>query len=164
MALPDQANQKKDVKELERRLVLAEYPSLRDEVNRTIDRLNTNELICGGFVFSIILYNLSFTNNSVVPGWIILVFSASLALVVAFSGEWRSKIFRRHLDQVDDYLFQLEEMFGNDVGWTHHYRREMAEKDQKRQYGSRSIFWHLLKFFAFANLVIQVFGLLFGPA
>lgn len=113
----------------DRALLLAEYQPLREEVNRTVDRMTANELACSAFVFSIILFQFSAKNVTSIPDWIVIPFGASLALVVAFLGYERSRVFRRHMDQVDDYLADIERALSSQFGWTNHYRDTCISSD-----------------------------------
>jgi hypothetical protein len=101
----------KKLTEDEKVLLLAEYEPLREEVNRTVDRMTANELACSAFVFSIVLFQFSTSNVTSIPDWIVVPFSASLAVIAAFVGFERSRVFRRHMDQVDNYLANLERQF-----------------------------------------------------
>jgi hypothetical protein len=152
-----QGERLKEATELERELMLAEYPPLREEVNRTIDRMTTNEFACTGFVFSVILLLLTQKVDSRVTPEIICVLGALLATVVAFLGEQRSSVFRRHMDQVDAYLREVELTFSEKWGWTGHYNRTMAASDMARQIGTRKTLWHVLKFCSLLHLAFQCF-------
>ncbi|MFD2648243.1 hypothetical protein ACFSX5_10615 [Devosia albogilva] len=139
----------------DRDFAIAEYQPLREEVNRTIDRMTNNELACAGFVFALILFQMSPAEGAFLPQFILGPLAATLGLVVALVGEGRSKVFRRHLDQVDDYLALLERRVSDDLGWTNHYRDNYKAADDKRRIGSRIILWHVLKFSALLNFVFQ---------
>lgn len=142
----------------DRELILAEYQPLREEVNRTVDRMTANEIVCSVFVFSIIVFQLSTDNRTSIPDWVVVPFGALLAMVVAFLGYERSKVFRRHMDQVDDYLALIERALSDQFGWTNHYRKTIQPKDA-RQTGSRRVLWHLLRFVSLANFVFQIAAL-----
>lgn len=150
----------KNVTQDDRDLLLAEYQPLREEVNRTVDRMTANELACSAFVFSIILFQFSTKNITPIPDWIVIPFGASLAMVVAFVGHERSKIFRRHMDQVDEYLVNLERALSSQFGWTNHYRDKIQPSDA-RQTGSRRVLWHILRFVALANFIFQCAALFY---
>lgn len=143
----------------EKALLLAEYGPLRDEVNRTVDRMTANELACSAFVFSIILFQFSTVNSTSVPNWIVFPLGASLAIVVAFLGHERSKVFRRHMDQVDNYLANMERTFSGRFGWTNHYQDTIRPSDS-RQTGSRVFLWHILRFVTLLNFVLQCAALI----
>lgn len=138
----------------DREFAMAEYQPLREEVNRTIDRMTNNELACAGFVFALILFQLSPQPGAILPQYIIGPLPALLGVVVAFVGEDRSSVFRRHMYQVDDYLALLERRLSAELGWTNHYRANFREGD-RRQTGSRLVLWHVVKFSALLNLVFQ---------
>lgn len=144
----------------DRALLLAEYQPLREEVNRTVDRMTANELACSAFVFSIILFQVSTKNVTSIPDWIVIPFGASLALVVAFVGYERSRVFRRHMDQVDDYLANIERAPSSQFGWTNYYRDTIQPSDA-RQTGSRRVLWHILRFVALANSIFQCAALFY---
>ena len=148
----------KSITRNDRELLLVEYAPLREEVNRTVDRMTANELACSAFVFSIILFQFSTKNVTSIPDWIITPFGASLAMVVAFVGYERSRVFRRHMDQVDDYLVHIERALSGQFGWTNHYRKTIQPSDV-RQTGSRRVLWHILRFVALANFVFQCVAL-----
>jgi len=153
----------KNVTQDDRELILAEYGPLREEVNRTIDRMTANELVCSAFVFSIILFQLSTDNATSIPDWIVVPFGALLALVVALLGHERSRVFRRHMDQVDDYLAEIERASSDQFGWTNHYRNTIQPSDA-RQTGSRRALWHILRFVTWANFVLQSVALFYPDA
>jgi hypothetical protein len=142
---------------LELELALVEYTPLREEVNRTIDRMTNNEVICGGFVYSIIAFLITVEIPIEWPSSMIHFIAAIVAIFVAFGGERRSAVFRRHMDQVDNYLAQIESKFGSNIGWTDHYRRTMERLDTSRQVGTRIVFWHMLKFLALLATVFVLF-------
>jgi hypothetical protein len=144
----------------DRDLLLVEYQPLREEVNRTVDRMTANELACSVFVFSIILFQFSTKNVTSIPDLIVIPFGASLAMVVAFVGHERSQIFRRHMDQVDDYLAKIERALSSEFGWSNHYRDTIQPSDA-RQTGSRRVLWHTLRFVALANFVFQCAALFY---
>jgi len=150
----------KSMPQNDRELLLAEYEPLREEVNRTVDRMTANELACSAFVFSIILFQFSTKNVTSIPDWIVVPFGSSLAMVVAFVGYERSQVFRRHMDQVDDYLADIERVLSSQFGWTNHYRETIKPSDV-RQTGSRRVLWHILRFSAFANFVLQCAALFY---
>jgi hypothetical protein len=133
---------------------------IREEVNRTVDRMTANELACSAFVFSIILFQISTKNVTSIPDWIVIPFGASLAMVVAFVGHERSKVFRRHMDQVEDYLANIERALSSQFGWTNHYRDAIQPSDA-RQTGSRRVLWHILRFVALANFIFQCAALFY---
>lgn len=150
----------KSITQNDRELLLVEYEPLREEVNRTVDRMTANELACSAFVFSIILFQFSTKNVTSIPDWIVIPFGASLAMVVAFVGYERSRVFRRHMEQVDDYLVHIERAFSSQFGWTNHYRKTIQPSDA-RQTGSRRVLWHVLRFVALANFVFQCVALFY---
>lgn len=150
----------KSITQNDRELLLAEYEPLREEVNRTVDRMTANELACSAFVFSIILFQFSTKNVTSIPDWVVVPFGASLALVVAFVGYERSRVFRRHMDQVDDYLADIERALSSQFGWTNHYRKKIQPSDT-RQTGSRRVLWHILRLVASANFVFQCVALFY---
>lgn len=150
----------KSITESDRELLLVEYQPLREEVNRTVDRMTANELACSAFIFSIILFQFSTKNVTSIPDWIVIPFGASLAMVVAFVGYERSRVFRRHMDQVDDYLADIERALSGQFGWTNHYKK-MIQPSDARQTGSRRILWHILRFVALANFVFQCVALFY---
>ena len=150
--------------EAKKALALAEYGPLREEVNRTIDRMTNNELACGGFIFAVIFASFTISSKdhqSIIP--CINILSSFLCIIVALAGETRSSVFRRHMDQVDQYLANIERQFGDDVGWTNHYRKTMAKCDDARQIGTRKLLWHILKFVACLNVAFQI-ALAFLPS
>lgn len=151
-----------ELTENEKALLLAEYQPLRDEVNRTVDRMTSNELACSAFVFSIVLFQLSTSNTTSIPDWIVAPLSGSLAMVAAFFGYERSKVFRRHMDQVDNYLADIELKFSDRLGWTNHYRKTIGPSDA-RQTGTRTVLWHALRFVSLFNFVLQCGALFVGP-
>ncbi len=150
-----------NINKCDKRLILAEYGPLRDEVNRTVDRMTANELACSAFVFSIIVFQLSMKNATPIPDWIVVPFGALLAMVVAFLGYERSRVFRRHMDQVDDYLAEVERALSDQFGWTNHYRKKMQPSDS-RQVGSRRVLWHMLRFVTLANFIFQTAALFYS--
>lgn len=151
----------KSISQDDRELLLVEYGPLREEVNRTVDRMTANELACSAFVFSIILFQFSAKNVTSIPDWIVIPFGALLAVVVAFVGYERSKVFRRHMDQVDDYLADIERALSSQFGWTNHYRKTIQPSDA-RQTGSRRVLWHILRFVVFANFCFQCCALFYS--
>lgn len=152
----------KSISQDEKALLLAEYQPLRDEVNRTVDRMTSNELACSAFVFSILLVQYSTANATSIPDWIVTPVVASLAMIAAFFGCERSKVFRRHMDQVDEYLCELERMFSDQFGWTNYYRDTIGPS-HARQTGTRTVLWHILRAMALANFVFQCASLLYMP-
>ena len=148
-------------------LYLVEYPPLRDEVNRTVDRMTSNEIICSAFIFSVVLFQFQFPAAAVIPRWIVIPSTSLLAVLVAYLGAARSRMFRRHMDQVDDYLEKIEKTLNSEGGWTTHYRRHHHDRatadtihKHARQETSRRLLWRFLEFFALANLALQTAGVL----
>lgn len=147
----------------EEKLLLVEYEPLRNEVNRTIDRMNTNEAICGAFVFSVLLFQASSPSTewpfpTVVGDFLV----GSVALLVAIFGYKRSLVFRSHLELVDDYLEKVEREFSEVWGWTTHYRASRGRIDKRRITHSRVVFWHLVRFLSFLNLFLRTAQHLLG--
>ena len=140
----------------DRDFAIAEYPPLREEVNRTIDRMTNNELACAGFVFALILFQISPQTGAFLPQYILGPLPAALGVIVAFVGEDRSNVFRRHMYQVDEYLAQLERRVSAEHGWTNHYRANFREGD-RRQVGSRIVLWHVVKYSALLNFAFQCY-------
>ena len=147
--------------EQDRLLLTTEYQPLRDEVNRTVDRMNQNEAICAAFAFTLIYAGQSVPDDAVFPAWLLQIAAASLGLLTAFYGEQRSLVFRRHLAMVEKYLGDLERRFSADFGWTNFYSKVVEGTRFQRQTGTRNIFWHILKFVTFANLLCILFVVLF---
>ena len=145
----------------DRSLLIAEYQPLRDEVNRTVDRMNQNEAICAAFAFTLIYAGQSVPDDAVFPAWLLQIGSACLGLLTAFYGEQRNLVFRRHLAMVEKYLGDLERRFSSSFGWTNFYSKVVDGTRIQRQTGTRNIFWHILKFATFANLGLLLFVALF---
>lgn len=132
------------LEEKEEKLLLVEYAPLRDEVNRTIDRLNQNEAICAAFAFSLVIASQNLSGNPRILPDVMWAPSAILAVLVCFYGQQRSKVFRRHLDMVERYLTDLERRFSPNVGWSNFYDRATRDTELPRQKGTRIIFWSIL--------------------
>ena len=138
-------------------LLTTEYQPLRDEVNRTVDRMNQNEAICAAFAFTLIYAGQSVPDDAAFPAWLLQISSASLGLLTAFYGEQRNLVFRRHLAMVEKYLGDLERRFSKSFGWTNFYSKAVEGTRIQRQTGTRNIFWHILKFATFSNLVLILY-------
>ena len=141
----------------ERSLLITEYQPLRDEVNRSIDRMNQNEAVCAAFAFTLIFASQSIPSETALPAWLLQIASAILALLTAYYGEQRNSVFRRHLSMVEKYLGDLERRFSSNFGWTNFYSTVVEGTMMQRQSGTRNIFWHILKFTTFANVVFVAF-------
>ncbi len=140
----------------EKALLLAEYQPLREEVNRTVDRMTNNEFVCSAAVFSIVIFQASFEYNKHYPKEFITLAIAVLCLFVAFFGSERSKVFRRHMDQVDKYLSNIERQFSQNFGWTNYYRKTIGESDTANQTGTRKVLWIVLQSVALINFALQI--------
>jgi hypothetical protein len=144
--------------ENEKALALAEIAPLRDEVNRAVDRMTTNEVLCTTFVLAIIVFQLTYQFQDYAFNLFISTSGSIIALAVAWLGCQRSGVFRRHLNQVDDYLEELELKFSEHGGWTSHYRRELHTKEIKTQAGTRNLLWHVLRYGTLLNFLVQLYA------
>lgn len=118
--------------------------------------MTNNELACAGFVFALILFQLSPAKDAFLPQFVTGPLGALVGITVSVVGEDRSKVFRRHLDQVDAYLAALERKLSDRIGWSNHYEKTMRDSDLSRQWGSRKLLWHVVKFSAFLNFILQL--------
>jgi hypothetical protein len=141
----------------ERSFLLQEYQPLREEVNRTIDRLTANEAVCAAFVFSLIGASYFFDDKSDIPNRLIEIYASSLAVLTAFFGKTRSDTFRRHLEMLEYYLRDLERRFSKVFGWSNFYALAVRDTYISRQTGSRNLFWHVLKFTTLLNFIFTAY-------
>lgn len=137
----------------ERAFLLAEYPPLRDEVNRTVDRMNQNEAVCAAFTFTLIFASIASPDRNILSTGLLHFVSALLAVLVAFYGAERGHVFRRHLDMVEKYLGDIERRFSNHFGWTKFYNDCVSETRMPRQMGTRGLLWLVLRTITGANLI-----------
>jgi hypothetical protein len=142
----------------DKELLITEYQPLRDEVNRTIDRMNQHEAICAAFAFSLIFASQTSSADLLLPAWIIQITAAILGFLTAVYGAERNKVFRGHLEMLEKYLADLERRFSGDFGWSNFYSLAVDGTRVQRQTGTRNIFWHALKFVAFGNLFLILFA------
>jgi hypothetical protein len=118
----------------DRDLALAEVGSLRAELNSVIDRINSNENVCGGAVGGLALLH----GASALPGWSVVV----LALCITAMGWRRFYELRVHMDRLDSYLCRLELSLSPTVGgWSAGYQETAKARWTRGTSFTRSLFW-----------------------
>jgi hypothetical protein len=123
-----------DAAQPDRDLALAEVGSLRAELNSVIDRINSNENVCGGAVGGLALLH----GASFLPAWSIVV----LALGITAMGWRRFHELRVHMDRLDNYLCRLElSLSPGSGGWSANYRQIIAGRWTRGTSATRMAFW-----------------------